>query len=124
MRGAIARPERQDEPGDQVVFSTTSEFFNTAFFDWNLPEARKQVNNSPNFHMANFLYYIPNVWNGEATPLRPLIQPTKVNDEAEFITPRFCNGKTRGSPRRMHGFGQSCFLNSRKFLPNELTVGG
>jgi hypothetical protein len=74
--------------------------------------------------MANLLYHIPNVWNGKATSLRALIEPAEIDDEAEFITPRLGNGKARGSPRRMHRFGQASLFNSRKFFPDELTMGG
>ena len=55
--------------------------------------------------MANLLYHIPNVWDGKATPLRALIESAEVDDEAEFVTPRFGYRKTRRSPGRMHGFG-------------------
>jgi hypothetical protein len=105
MRRAIARSERQHEPGDKVVLSAAPEFFDAVFFDWNLPESRKQVDNSPNFHMANLLYHISNVWDGKATSLRALIESAEVDNEAEFVTPRFGYRKARRSPRRMHGFG-------------------
>ena len=95
MRGAIARPEREDEPGDQIVLCTAAEFFDTIFFDRNLPEAGKQIYYSPHFHVSHLLYNIPNVWDGKATPLLPLVESAEVDHEAEFVTPRFGDRKTR-----------------------------
>ena len=124
MRGAIARPEGQYEPRDQVVFGATSEFFNATLFNWNLPEARKQIYNSPYFHVTDLLYYIPNVWDGKTTPLCSLIKSAEVNDEAEFVAPGLGYGETRSGPRSMHRFCQPSLFNGRKFITDELTMGG
>ena len=54
--------------------------------------------------MTNFLYYVANVWDRKATSLCTLIEPAEVDDEAKFVAPGLGYGKTRRSPRSVHGF--------------------
>ncbi len=74
--------------------------------------------------MANLLHDIPYIWDGETTLLRPLIKPAEVDDKAEFIAPRFGDGKAGRGPRSMHGFCLPSSFNCGEIVADELSVRG